>query len=108
MIDVKIRYGVSGPFTLIAQGHANQPRNEDGRDLVCCAASTIVTTLAISCAQIKGAVVNYHQESGYAALTVSNTETLWEELMPRFRMTEDGLQGLMDQYPQALRLTVEN
>ncbi len=95
-------------FTVVAAGHANAPRTEDGRDLVCCAISTLMCTLANSCAQIKGPSTMYHTQTGLAELTVTNIMTAPDEVRPRLQMLIDGFSVLEAQYPQNLRMTIED
>lgn len=95
-------------FTVVASGHANAKRNEDGRDLVCCAVATIMTTLANSCAQIKGPATVYHTQSGLAELTVTNVMAAPDEVKPRLQMMVDGFRVLEQQYPQNIRMTIED
>lgn len=94
--------------TITASGHANAPRNEDGRDLVCCAIATLMGALANSCAQIKGPATVYHTQSGLAELTVTNIMTAPDEIRPRLQMLIDGLSVLEVQYPQNIRMTIED
>lgn len=95
-------------FSVVASGHANAPRNEDGRDLVCCAIATLMGALAYSCAQIKGPATVYHKQSGLAELTVTNIMTAPDEIRPRLQMLIDGLSVLEVQYPQNIRMTIED
>lgn len=95
-------------FTVVASGHANAKRNEDGRDLVCCAISTLMCTLANSCAQIKGPATVYHTQSGMAELTVTNVMAAPDEVKPRLQMLIDGFRVLEQQYPQNIRMTIED
>lgn len=95
-------------FSIVATGHANAPRNEDGRDLVCCAISTLMCTLANSCAQIMGPATVYHTKSGMAELTVANVMTAPDEIKPRLQMLIDGFRVLEQQYPQNIRMTIED
>lgn len=106
MIDIRIKCN-GEPFVLTADGHANAPRNEDGRDLVCCAVSTLVQTLAASCAQIPGVRTTYRKESGRTKIHLADTEAHWDELIPRFNMVITGIQVLAEQYPESVSLTVE-
>ena len=94
--------------SITASGHAKAPRNEDGRDLVCCAISTLMCTMANSCAQLKGPATVDHPRSGLAELTVSNILSAPDEVRPRLQMLLDGLQVLSVQYPQNIRLTIED
>lgn len=105
IIDAQMK---SDYFALTADGHANAARNDDGRDLVCCAVSTIMGTLANSCALIDDVSTMYTTRSGYAHIFVNNCGELWCEVCSRFQMAVDGLNALAAQYPQSLRVTVEN
>lgn len=92
--------------TVIAAGHAMAERNEDGHDLVCCAISTLMTALAISCANLEGPATIYHTSGGYAELTIQNVQTLPDEVRARVQMLIDGLTVLSQQYPQNIRMTI--
>ena len=94
-------------FSLSADGHADAQRNDDGRDLVCCAVSTIVGVLANSCALIEDVRTVYHSRKGHALVTVSGiTDDLWAEINSRYQMAVDGLQALAVQYPECLCVKV--
>lgn len=109
MINVTAALGRDGVFSLTADGHAGAPRNEDGRDLVCCAVSTIMGVLANSCAQIEDINTTYHTGNGYAQVVVNNiSEEIWHEINSRYQMAVDGLEGLAVQYPQCLHVSVGN
>lgn len=95
-------------FSVEAEGHANAKRNDDGRDLVCCAISTLMCTLANSCAQLEGPAVVYHTLDGFARLTVSNVRSCPDGLRARLQMLLDGLHVLEQQYPQNVRLKIHD
>lgn len=108
MIIVHASLGRDEAFCLSAQGHANAMRNECDHDMVCCAVSTLMGTLANSCALIEDVNTVYHAASGNALVTVSKIpEEIWPEIASRFRMAMDGLQGLAIQYPKSLKVTEE-
>lgn len=95
-------------YVLSATGHAGGERNEQDHDLVCCAVSTLMGTLANSCAQLQEVKTIYRQTSGDALLRVKKVPAdMREEVAIRFRMALDGLQGLAQQYPECLRVTEE-
>lgn len=106
MINIKVEWKKE-PFVLTATGHAGAQHNADGHDLVCCAVSTIVQTLGVSCASMIGINTLYHKCDGHAQILVTGTETHWDELVPRFQMAIEGLTVLANQYPQHVSLTVE-
>lgn len=107
MIRIIAEMGLDGSFTLTADGHARADRNEDGRDLVCCAVSTIMGVLANSCAQIEDVSTVYHSRHGYAHCAVTGIpEDLWAEINSRYQMAVDGLEALSVQYPQCLEVSV--
>lgn len=106
MINIEIKWK-GEPFTLTASGHANADRNEDGHDLVCCAVSTIVQTLGVSCASLLDVCTVYRKLKGCAEILVTDTEAHWEDLVPRFQMAIDGLTVLANQYPQHVSLSVK-
>ena len=95
-------------FSVEADGHAGADRNEHGHDLVCCAISTLICTLANSCAQLQGPATVYHTLDGFARLTVSNTRTCPDEVRARLQMLLDGLHALEVQYPQNIRLKIHD
>ena len=108
MIKILACMGENAAFVLKAEGHANAERNEKDHDLVCCAVSTLVCTLANSCAMVEDVNTTYRQESGNALLTVDKiTKERRQEIAIRFRMAADGLQGLQEQYPDSLRVTIK-
>lgn len=91
-----------------ASGHAHAARNENDHDLVCCAVSTLLGTLANSCAQIEDVNVIYQTSSGNGLVTVVNIPVdLWAEIASRFRMAMDGLEVLAMQYPQSIKISME-
>lgn len=95
-------------FVLSAQGHAGAERNAQDHDLVCCAVSTLMGTLANSCAQLKQVKTVYRQSSGDALLRVKDVpQDMKMEVNIRFRMALDGLQALAIQYPECVRVTEE-
>lgn len=101
--------GDAGEFSLTAEGHANADRNEDGRDLVCCAVSTVMGMLANSCARIEDVNTVYHSRSGYAHVAVCSIPVdLWAEINSRFQMVLDGLEALAEQYPECLTVEAAN
>lgn len=106
MIDIQVRWK-GEPFSLTARGHAEAARNEDGHDLVCCAVSTIIQTLGVSCASLMEVETVYHRADGFARILVTGTEAHWEQLVPRFQMAIEGLTVLASQYPQHVSLSVE-
>lgn len=109
MISITAEMGRDSVFSLTAEGHAGADRNEDGRDLVCCAVSTIFGTLANSCAQIDDVNTVYHSRHGYAHCVVTNIpDDLWAEINSRYQMAVDGLEALAMQYTQCLHVSVEN
>ena len=105
MIHAKVTYGRGGAFSLTAEGHAHAARNENGRDLVCCAVSTIFGTLANSCTQLDGVNTTYHNKPGYGHIVVTGVpENLWGVVDARFQMAADGLAVLAIQYPDSIRV----
>lgn len=109
MIRVEAIMGTDGDFSLTAEGHAQADRNEDGRDLVCCAVSTVMGMLANSCALIEDVRTVYHSRSGYGQVTVTGIpDDLWAEINSRFQMAVDGLEALSVQYPKCLAVEAAN
>lgn len=105
-MEINIRWK-GEPFSLTARGHAGAARNENDHDLVCCAVSTIVQTLGVSCVSLLDVQTIYHQADGFAEILVTGTEAHWDQLVPRFQMAIEGLTVLANQYPQHVSLTVE-
>ena len=109
MINIEAELGEDKVFYLMASGHADAERNEDGRDLVCCAVSTFMGVLANSCALIEDVRTVYHSRSGHAQVSVTDVpERLRAEINSRFQMAVDGLEALAVQYPQCLWITVKS
>lgn len=108
MIDIKVTWKKE-PFMLTANGHAAAERSANGHDLVCCAASMLIQTLGVSCANVDGVNTTYHavKNVGFEQILVTDTEAHWDELVPRFQMALDGLTVLANQYPQHVSLSVE-
>ena len=90
MIDIRVKMDTE-PFSLTAEGHACGPRNEADHDMVCCAVSVIVQTLAVTLGKLDCVRTDYAKESGNIKILVTGTEAHWDELVPRFRMAIDGL-----------------
>lgn len=103
MINIAITIGEDA-YMLTADGHANAPRNDQDHDPVCCAVSTIVQTLAFSCALIEDVCTVFHTSSGHAMVTVTRFDELEGEITSRFQMAADGLEALAEQYPEFIRL----
>lgn len=106
MINIWAKYN-GEPFRLTAEGHADAGRNDEGHDLVCCAVSTLIQTLAFSCANLPGVRTDYRKASGFSEILITGTEAHWDTLVPRFEMAIGGLTILAAQYPQNISLTVE-
>jgi len=105
MINIEASIGVDHVFTLTAEGHAHADRNENDHDLVCCAVSTIICTLANSCAQMEDVNTVYHSKHGYGHVNVTSVpEDLWGEIVSRFQMAVDGLTVLALQYPDSIKI----
>ena len=103
MIQVKAYFG-HNVFSLLAEGHANAERNEDGRDLVCCAVSTIMTTLANSCTKLADVKTHYAPKSGYGKVYVTAPTHQRDAVEARFQMALDGLAVLAMQYPESIKI----
>ena len=106
MINIRIKWK-DEPFSLMLDGHANAGRNEHDHDLVCCAVSTLVQTLGVSCVSLPDLNTRYQAQEGHVEILVTGTEAHWDKLVPRFEMAIDGLTVLANQYPQHVTLTVE-
>lgn len=102
MMDIRICFGNR---TVIATGHANAPRNEDGRDLVCCAVSTLVQTLIFTCQELPGTLVYHTVAPGDVYIKVSEPDSATDGVKHRLRMLQDGLEHLEKQYPELIRVT---
>ena len=101
MVDIRISFDNR---TVIATGHANAPRNEDGRDMVCCAVSTLVQTLIFSCQELPGTVVYHDVAPGNVFARVSEPDSATDGVKHRLRMLLDGLKHLEKQYPEMIRV----
>lgn len=109
MINIEATLGEDAAFSLTAEGHAHADRNEHDHDLVCCAVSTILCTLANSCVQLDDVNTVYHSKPGYGHVMVTNvTEALWGEVESRFRMALDGLEVLAMQYPACIKMQLSD
>lgn len=106
MIKINVRW-MSEPWRMTVTGHADAIRNEEGHDLVCCAVSTIVQTLGVSCANLMDVNTTFHTSKGFADILVTGTESHWDVLLPRFDMALDGLRVLQSQYPQCIEVKIE-
>ena len=89
---------------VFAVGHAGAPRNEDGRDMVCCMVSTIVQTLLISCQELPGVIVDNRMDPGDVYMHISAPDRQYIGVMHRMQMAEDGLQKLAEQYPDCVQM----
>lgn len=106
MISVKADISDGTCFSIYIEGHAKAERNEYDHDLVCCAVSTIVGTLANSCLLIDDVHTMHHGGKGHALVTVAGVpEELWAEINARFQMALDGLTALAEQYPNSIKIT---
>ncbi len=101
MVDVRINHKTA---TVIATGHANSPRNEDGRDMVCCMVSTLVQALLVSCLALPGVMADYTIEPGDVYLRVSRSGKQERPVGERLRMFEDGIRMLEEKYPDCVRI----
>jgi uncharacterized protein YsxB (DUF464 family) len=101
MMDVRIN---PDKLTVIATGHANAPRNEDGRDLVCCAVSTLMQTLIYSCQELRGVLVNHDVKPGDLFVQISAPNSQTDAVKHRMTMLHDGIKALADQYPMCVKL----
>jgi uncharacterized protein YsxB (DUF464 family) len=102
MMDIRLSFA---NHTVIAAGHANAPRNEDGRDLVCCAVSTLVQTLIFSCQELPGVLVYHNVAPGDVYIKVSEPDSATDGVKHRLMMLLDGLKHLEKQYPELIRVT---
>ena len=100
MMDIRLNFANQ---TVIAAGHANAPRNEDGRDLVCCAVSTLIQTLIFTCQEIHGVVVDHSVSPGDVYIKISSPRCKAEWVEHRMQMLLDGLKHLETQYPELIR-----
>jgi uncharacterized protein YsxB (DUF464 family) len=106
VIKINVKW-MSEPWQMTVTGHAYAPRNADGHDLLCCAVSTIVQTLGVSCASLMDVNTTFHTSKGFADILVTNTEPHRDVLLPRFEMALDGLRILQAQYPEHIELETE-
>lgn len=101
MITVRSGYGCVTRW-IEASGHANAPRSEDGRDLVCCAVSTLMCALANSLAKLDALMTTYDHSSGYARVAVTGRDARSIAVEARMAVVMDGLEALAKQYPQSI------
>lgn len=101
MIDVRIN---KRNMTVIATGHANAPRNDDGRDMACAAVSTLVQTFIFSCQALPGVMVNHAVRPGDVYISVSAPDSQTEAVQHRMTMLEDGMRHMGEKYPMCINL----
>ncbi len=101
MVDVRVNFDNA---TVILTGHANAPRNEDGRDMVCCMVSTLAQTLAATCLELPGTLVDYDAEPGNVHMKVHRSGSQMQPVAERFRMFLDGMTMLQKTYPECIRI----
>ena len=98
MINVNIYVG-DGRYELCIDGHAGSA--ECGRDLVCCAVSTIAYTLLGYLANAK-CDKSEHIESGKMLIRCVGGDNV----STAFDMAQIGLQQIAIKYPQYVRVTI--
>ena len=101
MMDVRINHD---NLTVIATGHADAPRNEDGRDMVCCAASTLIQAFIFSCEALPGVMVTKKIRPGDVYLKLSTPDCHYTGVMHRMQMLEDGMTHLSAQFPSCITM----
>ena len=101
MMDVRINIPNG---TVIATGHANAERNDDGRDLVCCAASALIQALVVSCKQMSSVVVKDSISPGDVYIHISASEEQREGVASRMQMLLDAMTVLAAQYPMCIAI----
>lgn len=100
-----------GQVRIVAEGHANAKRNEDGRDLVCCAISTLLYTLANSLHNMEGVHTTFETREGDGRAELNawtNEAAVGYGLHERAQVIIDGLEAMAEQYPQCVQVTVDN
>lgn len=101
MVEVRIDHDSA---TVLVTGHANAPRNEDGRDMVCCMVSTLVQTLLVSCLAIPGVMADYTIEPGNVYIRIGKSPDTDRAIAERMRMFEDGVRMLSDKYNECVKI----
>ena len=97
MIRVLVDYD---NMTLDMTGHAEAERNTEGHDLVCCAASTLVFTLAYSCR--RRCRVEKRFDKGDAHIRLEPEEGRGLEALYKLDAVVDGLRMLQEKYPACI------
>ena len=102
MIDITIE---KYPMRLLSTGHATGAA-EPGENLVCCAVSTLVYTLAEA---LSASGVNFSDSlaDGYADITLCPRPAKMFEADVMFNTIIVGLKALADQYPEYITLRKE-
>lgn len=101
MIEARINLN---DYKVIVTGHANAPRNEDGRDMVCCMVSTLTQTLLLSCCKLKGVRMDYDVQKGNVYLSVEEAGGKQQPLTERYTMFLDGVKMLANKYPECVAI----
>ena len=101
MIDIRVN---RDKMTVIATGHADAPRTDDGRDLVCCAVSTLVQTVLYSCQGLPGVIVTHDIKPGDAYVSISSPDSQMDAVRHRLDMLSDGIRHLEEKFPMCVKL----
>ena len=101
MIEARINMD---DYTVVVTGHAEAPRNEDGRDMVCCMVSTLVQTLLVSCLSLPGVMTDHNIEPGNVYMRVTRSAKQKGPVAERLRMFRDGMGMLADKYPDCVTI----
>lgn len=101
MIEIK---RLHRPCGLEMTGHAGAARNEQGHDLVCCAASALIQTLLYSLSRQEFRV-DHDAEEGYMRVCMHDDRDFNREAAQTFLVVEDGLEMLAAAYPEHIRFS---
>ena len=91
-------------LSLVMRGHADHGRTPEGYDLVCCAASVLMYTLAYNAENSKLVdSVDTHFEPGDAFVTVCASDGCHDRVLEKIEVILGGLEMLEKRYPECIR-----
>lgn len=94
---------------IYAYGHSNAPRNEQDNDLVCCAVSTLMCTLAREVEKhwLSGNTKAYplvELKAGDSIVYCEPTRRAKKVVEETFSTIANGFRGLAEQYPDYIKI----
>ncbi len=89
-------------YAMTLDGHAGY--NNEGKDIVCAAVSTVFYSLVLMLSNCEGADVTYSDVPGNSNVVCKGTS---EEIMAAYKMARLTLLHLAKQYPQNIKIIVE-